>query len=319
VTVPDLTVVIPTRNRPALLPRAVASALAQDGAAVEVVVVDDGSDPPAALPPEPAADPRARLLRLDPGRGGSAARNAGIAAARARFVANLDDDDELLPGFAALSLRAIAASRLPAPVASLCGIEVVGADGRPAQLRLPPEEMPRGLLFQLEDPRPGASFLTKQTVVAERAVLLAVGGYDEAFPSRVSSELMLRLNPACSLQGVREAGYRLHRHDGPRVSTDPELRAASFRRLEDKHAAALAARPRGHARLLVEHARILRDQGDPAGAAAALARAALLAPAATLRALGLRAPPVRRLFARPFGRRDRPPPARRPSDPGRAG
>jgi glycosyltransferase involved in cell wall biosynthesis len=296
---PDLTVVIPTRDRPALLPRAVASALAQSGVAVEVVVVDDGSHPPARLRPDHAADPRVRLIRLDPGRGGAAARNAGIAAARARHVANLDDDDELLPGFAALSLAAIAGARLPPPVASLCGIEVVGPDGRAAGIRLPPAEMPRGLLFQLEEPAPGASFLTKQTVVAERGVLLAVGGYDEAFPSRVSSELMLRLNPVCSLVGARVVGYRLHRHDGPRVSSDKALRSASFRMLETVHAAALAARPGGHARLLVEHARVLRRDGDPVGAVAALARAAMASPRAALRALRPSSGPARPVPALP--------------------
>jgi glycosyltransferase involved in cell wall biosynthesis len=312
---PDLTVVIPTRNRPALLPRAVASALAQAGVAVEVVVVDDGSDPPAALPPEQAADPRVRLIRLDPARGGAAARNAGIAAARARHVANLDDDDELLPGFAALSLAAIADARLPPPVASLCGIEVVGPDGRTAGIRLPPAEMPRGLLFQLEEPVPGASFLTKQTVVAGRDVLLAVGGYDEAFPSRVSSELMLRLNPVCSLVGVRVVGYRLHRHDGPRVSADKGLRVVSFRMLETVHAAALAARPGGHARLLVEHARVLRRDGDPVGAVAALARAAMASPRAALRALRPPSGPARPVPALPGG----PTTAAPPTGPGPAG
>src|SRR4051794_6837656 len=41
--VPDVTVVIPTRDRAETVPRAVAAALGQEAVAVEVVVVDDGS------------------------------------------------------------------------------------------------------------------------------------------------------------------------------------------------------------------------------------------------------------------------------------
>lgn len=106
---PQLSIVVPTHNRPGMLPRAVASAVAQEGVAVEVVVVDDGSSPPAQVPPG------VRLIRLQPGRGGAAARNAGWMAARAPLVALLDDDDELLPHFAAVSDRSRATWRSGGP------------------------------------------------------------------------------------------------------------------------------------------------------------------------------------------------------------
>jgi hypothetical protein len=101
-TVPpaDLTVVVPTRDRPALLRRAVDSALAQAGASVEVVVVDDGSAEPVQLP----GDPRLRVVRHAASRGGSAA-GTGTTEGTGRFVTYLDDDDTLLPHLAARRCR----------------------------------------------------------------------------------------------------------------------------------------------------------------------------------------------------------------------
>jgi glycosyltransferase involved in cell wall biosynthesis len=92
---PFFSIVIPVYNRADVLGDAIASVLAQTCADFEIVVVDDGSkdDPARAVP----SDPRIRFLRQQ-NRGGGAARNAGIDAARGRFVAFLDSDDVYLPG-----------------------------------------------------------------------------------------------------------------------------------------------------------------------------------------------------------------------------
>src|SRR5689334_7474886 len=101
---PEVTVVIPTRDRAELLPRAVDSVLAQEGAAWELVLVDDGStDATPAVFERYAQDPRVRVLRLDPG-GVSRARNRGVALGSAPWVAFLDSDDEWRPGKLAAQL-----------------------------------------------------------------------------------------------------------------------------------------------------------------------------------------------------------------------
>jgi glycosyltransferase involved in cell wall biosynthesis len=93
---PLFSVIIPVHNRAHLIARAVNSVLAQSFADFEVIVVDDGStdDPRSVV--ETIADPRIRFLRKENGGGGSA-RNAGLDAARGRYVAFLDSDDEFLP------------------------------------------------------------------------------------------------------------------------------------------------------------------------------------------------------------------------------
>ena len=105
-----VSVVIPTHNRSRWLPSAVRSACEQSVAGLEVIVVDDGStdETPTVCAALAAADGRVRVVRQG-NLGPTHARNAGIAAARGRWIAFLDDDDALTPD-ALSSLLAFAAA-----------------------------------------------------------------------------------------------------------------------------------------------------------------------------------------------------------------
>ncbi len=91
----SIAAVIPTFDRPELLVKAVASVVAQQSPADEIIVVDNGT---MSVSPEilPAG---VRLLRIAPRAGVSAARNAGTAAAASEYVAFLDDDDRWESGY----------------------------------------------------------------------------------------------------------------------------------------------------------------------------------------------------------------------------
>lgn len=113
-----ITFVVPAYNAEPFLRQCVDSILAQSHADLEVVLVDDGStDATDTICDEYAeADPRVRVLHTE-NRGVSAARNAGIEAARGEWLAFVDADDAVHPLFAEKMLR----------LAEDCGCDIAAA------------------------------------------------------------------------------------------------------------------------------------------------------------------------------------------------
>jgi glycosyltransferase involved in cell wall biosynthesis len=76
--------------------QAVDSVLGQRGCDIDLIVVDDGCPEPIDRLLTDLGDARLRVVRVDHG-GESAARNAGVAAARADHIRFVDADDVLAP------------------------------------------------------------------------------------------------------------------------------------------------------------------------------------------------------------------------------
>lgn len=95
---PRISVTMPCYNCGQTVARALDSVLAQTCTDFEVVAVDDGStDDTAVILAEYARkDPRIRPFTIEHG-GVIAAANAAIHAARGRYIARMDADDEMLP------------------------------------------------------------------------------------------------------------------------------------------------------------------------------------------------------------------------------
>ncbi|MFO7675575.1 MAG: glycosyltransferase family 2 protein [bacterium] len=98
---PAVSVVIPLYNKERHVARAVRSVLGQTFGDFELIIVNDGSTDGSAEKVRAFDDPRIRLLAREHvnSAGGHAARNLGIAEARADLVAFLDADDEWLPDY----------------------------------------------------------------------------------------------------------------------------------------------------------------------------------------------------------------------------
>ena len=113
---PDVSVVIPTLSRPALVTRAVRSALAQSIEDIEVIVVIDGPDDATRTALAAITDTRLRVIGLPEKGGAPNARNAGVRVARAPWTALLDDDDEWLAHKLAVQLDLAKGAHVPMPI-----------------------------------------------------------------------------------------------------------------------------------------------------------------------------------------------------------
>ena len=95
----SVSVIIAAYNAEAFVGRAIASALAQTLAPLEILIVDDCSTDGTRAVLDAAAHktPTIRVIAMARNGGPSAARNAGIAQARGEWLAVLDADDAFAP------------------------------------------------------------------------------------------------------------------------------------------------------------------------------------------------------------------------------
>lgn len=96
-----VSVIIPVFDRANFLADAIESLKAQDFEPLEIIVVDDGSTDGSADIAE--SFDGVRVIRREH-HGVSATRNAGIAAARGKFVSFLDSDDMAMPDMTSIQI-----------------------------------------------------------------------------------------------------------------------------------------------------------------------------------------------------------------------
>jgi glycosyltransferase involved in cell wall biosynthesis len=184
---PEVTVVIPTRNRWRLLSTAaLPSALGQEDVEHEVIVVDEGSDDETPAELAKLEEPRLRVVRHESARGVAQARNAGIAAARGEWVAFLDDDDLWAPQKLRRQLdeaTAVGASFVYAGAAWL--------DERRHFLHALAPPDPEGLAARLL--RGNEIWAGGSNVVVRTKVVRRLGGFDERLFQLADWDLWIRL------------------------------------------------------------------------------------------------------------------------------
>jgi glycosyltransferase involved in cell wall biosynthesis len=184
---PEITVVIPTRNRWDLLSsHAIPSALSQEDVELEVVVVDDGSTDGTSARVAALGEPRLRVVRHDEPRRLAGARNAGIAVARTEWLAFLDDDDLWSPRKLRSQLDAARTANATWVYADTIAVDVdlnvLEADDFPD-----PEDLPDLLLTGNHVPGGGSA------VIARTDAVRRLGGFDEDLLFFTDWDLWLRL------------------------------------------------------------------------------------------------------------------------------
>jgi glycosyltransferase involved in cell wall biosynthesis len=200
---PLVSAIIPCHNSAATIERALDSALSQTFSELEIIVVDDAStDATPSILRSRRANPRLRLIALDRNLGPAGARNRGVEAARGKYIAFLDSDDEWLPEKIALQFAAMEANR----AATLCGCDAVWVypDGST-------EHSTASSTGQLAwKALLRSSFVQTPSVMAPRAVLEKLGGFNPALLVGEDQDLWIRLALAGEVIWVKKTLVRVH-------------------------------------------------------------------------------------------------------------
>jgi glycosyltransferase involved in cell wall biosynthesis len=203
--------VIPTRDRPELVRRAVEAVAGQDHAGpIEIVVVYDRSAPDASLERRwrtgAGAERSVRVVVNDRSPGLAGARNTGILAATGDLIGFCDDDDEWLPGKLAHQIAALDSS---GGDFACCGIRVSYQDSRIDRVlamdRVPLTALLRDRMTELHP----STFLIRAS-----ALLDGIGLVDEEIPGSYAEdyEFLLRAARHAPLVNVREPGTLVRWH-----------------------------------------------------------------------------------------------------------
>jgi len=187
-----ISVIISTYNRQGLVGRAIRSVLAQTCRDFELIVVDDASDDGTPDRVRDEFGDRLRLQVQPENKGVSAARNAGIGAARGEWLAFLDSDDEWLPKKLERQMAALRDSGL-----KVCHTDEIWIR---RGVRVNPHKHHQkygGDIFLKSLPR---CIMSPSAVVIHRDVFGDVGLFDESLPACEDYELFLRI--ACRYEVV---------------------------------------------------------------------------------------------------------------------
>ena len=249
---PLVSVVLPTYNRANLLERSIGSVLRQSVSDLELLVVDDGSDDDTRDVVAAMDDGRIRYLRRENG-GVAAARNTGIWAARGRYLAFQDSDDEWLLG----KLERQLATLGPQLGDSMCVCGLIRIMGeRPTGQKI--FGYPRVLSDWANDldhrgVLASAVAYTQSWLVPRRAVLDA-GGFREDFLVWEDWELLIRLSMKLKIHATVEPLVVSERmHDS--LSNNSDHFSHGMVKLLGQYHHHLQHFPTEHAHLLYLHAR----------------------------------------------------------------
>lgn len=175
-TWPLVSVVVPTRERPALLRRTLSAIVGQTyPGPIECVVVHDQEPPDHTLAELGSANRRIVVTTNDRTPGLAGARNAGRSHTTGQFIASCDDDDRWHPRKLEIQMRWLNAHD---------NVWVVGTGIR---LMMPGDHVvdwpgQAAMVSQSTLVRSRMKELHSSTLLARRATFDYVGGYDEALP-----------------------------------------------------------------------------------------------------------------------------------------
>ena len=210
VTSPEVSVVLPTYNRPQYLRSAIDSVFAQTFTDWELIVADDGSEgETAAFVAALASRPKVKVLRLAHVGNPGAVRNAACRAARGEYIAFLDSDDVWLPEKLALQVASLRSR--PQRGWGHTAFTVIDESGEllsGARARWWPA-VDGWILESLIKMEP---VIAMSSLIVRRGLLEQVGGFDNKQRMCEDYDLFLRFAGLTEMDGIRETLLHKRRH-----------------------------------------------------------------------------------------------------------
>lgn len=182
---PIVSVIITAWNRAGTVERAIDSVLQQTFQDFEIVLVDDASTDNIADVVARKQWPKLRFVQNRINRGIGGAKNAGIEAARGRYIAFLDSDDLWLPRKLEVQLAALQARQGEVPL-SFSAFYIERGNG----IRV--ARIPQRYGSWLEASLLGEMFALGSTLIADRVCFEKVGLLDESIRRMEDRDWIMR-------------------------------------------------------------------------------------------------------------------------------
>ena len=197
---PRVSVILPTYDRPTIVPTAVESVVEQSFEDLELIIVDDHSHRPVEKLIDDSLVEAVdhRIIRHDRNKGANEARKTGIRAATGKLLAFLDDDDVWKED--KLEKQVAVFERGDENLGVVyTGQEYVDEAGRTTYIHTP--AVTGNVTRQMLQGEPVGNF---SSIMVKSDILAKVGMPDSRLPSWQDRDWLLRLSQHCTFKPVRE-------------------------------------------------------------------------------------------------------------------
>lgn len=238
-TKPSVSVIIPTHNRANLVARAIRSVLRQTYQNFEIIVVDDASTDNTKDVIKNFCDERISYIRQKVNKGAPAARNRGIRAARGKYIAFLDSDDEWFPE--KLHKQVSFFEELPMTIGVVyAGVVYIKNDIIEVEIKVPQMngDIHQHIIFT-------NCVGPLSSGIVRRECLETCGLFDERLPSCQDWDIYIRIAKKYHFAFLKDL-LVYHHAAADRITTNAEAKATGHRMILEKYFEEVVKNRKGH-------------------------------------------------------------------------